>query len=296
MANTYKYKEDEKVKNAFKEYSNFKENEKPKDYSFSDKDLLEKTKNDFLNSASFSYDLNSDPLYHQYKDSYIKEGKRAMEDTVGNASSLTGGYANSYAVSAGNAAYNEYVDKLNDVIPELYSLAYQGHKDKLARLSDRLEYLTDRDNEEYSRYSDSYKSYTDELDRLRDFYLTSSENDRDTQKSEWEAAYKNAVLEHDKYAFNVSSDIDAGQLETKKQELALKELQHELDREKFEESRREYLREDQLYVLLGNGGYYQAMLALDVNYDNEKMIKLQALTMGIPEDYVDSYLEARRDN
>lgn len=294
--NTYKYKEDEKVKNAFKEYSNFKENEKPKDYSFSDQKLLDKTKNDYINSASFSYDLNSDPLYQQYKDSYLKEGKRAMEDTVGNASSLTGGYANSYAVSAGNAAYNEYVDKLNNVIPELYSLAYEGHKDNINLIGDKLKYLTDKDKEEYSRYQDSYKSYTDELDSLRDFYLTSSENDRNTQKDEWESAYKDAVLEHDKYVFNVESDLKLDEILNKEYELLLKEQQNQLERDKFEESKREYFREDELYVLLGNGGYYNALSALDVNYDNEQMIKLHGLTMGIPEDYIDSYLEARRSN
>ncbi len=286
MSNTYKYKEDEKVKNAFKEYSNFKENEKPKSYSFSDSALLDKTKNEYMNTPSFSYDLNSDPLYQQYKDSYLREGKKAMEDTVGNASALTGGYANSYAVSAGAASYNNYVDKLNDVIPELYSLAYEGHKDSLDLLSNKLDYLTNKDKEEYSRYQDSYKNYTDELDSLRDFYLTSSENDRNTQKNEWDASYKNASLNQDKYEFEAEKDI-------KLKELLLKQEQQSLDREKFDEETKEFFREDELYVMLGNGGYYNALRALDVNYDNDEVIKLRALSMGIPEDYIDSYIDAK---
>ncbi len=305
--NTYKYKEDEKVKKNFEEYSNFKETERPKDYSFSDSALLDKTKNDYFNSSSFSYNLNSDPLYQQYKDSYLKEGKRAMEDTVGNASSLTGGYANSYAVSAGNAAYNDYVGKLNDVIPELYSLAYSEHKDRLDLLGDKLKYLSDKDKDEYSRYQDSYKSYADELERLRDFYLNSSELDRDTQKNEWESAYKDAVLNQDKYEFNAEMNLKnqelvqnqqkinqtQDQIDQKHFELFLKEEQNKLEREKFEESKREYFREDELYVMLGNGGYYNVLLALDVNYNNDQAIKLKALTMGIPEDYIDSYIDAK---
>ena len=102
--NTYKYKEDEKVKKAFEDYSNFKNNEKPNNYSFSDEQLLDKTQDAYVTSKEFSYDPNNDPLYQQYKQSYLNAGKKAMEDTVGNASALTGGYANSYAVTAGASA------------------------------------------------------------------------------------------------------------------------------------------------------------------------------------------------
>ena len=82
MSKTYKYKEDEKVKNAFDAYNNYKETQKPKDYSYSDSKLLDKTKNDYMNSKDFSYNLNNDPLYQQYKQSYIREGKRDRKSVV----------------------------------------------------------------------------------------------------------------------------------------------------------------------------------------------------------------------
>ena len=50
---------------------------------------------------TFSYDLLSDPVYRQYRSQYQRLGRRAMEDTVGTASALTGGYGSSYAVTAG---------------------------------------------------------------------------------------------------------------------------------------------------------------------------------------------------
>lgn len=53
-----------------------------------------------------------------------------MEDTVGNASMLTGGYANSYAVTAGQQAYDSYMSKLNDKIPELEQRAYERYRDE----------------------------------------------------------------------------------------------------------------------------------------------------------------------
>ena len=50
-----------------------------------------------VNREKFSYDLNSDMLYQQYKDQYTLQGKLAMMDTMGQAAAMTGGYGNSYA-------------------------------------------------------------------------------------------------------------------------------------------------------------------------------------------------------
>ena len=54
-----------------------------------------------MEKKNFSYDADKDKLFSQYKNSYEKSGRTAMRDTMGNAASLTGGYGNSYAVTAG---------------------------------------------------------------------------------------------------------------------------------------------------------------------------------------------------
>ena len=58
-----------------------------------------------MEKKNFSYDADKDKLFSQYKNSYEKSGRTAMRDTMGNAASLTGGYGNSYAVTAGQQAY-----------------------------------------------------------------------------------------------------------------------------------------------------------------------------------------------
>ena len=75
-----------------------------------------------LKNKKFSYDINGDALYHQYKNQYAQQGKLASQDTMAQAAAMTGGYGNSYAATAGNQAYQGYLTKLNDVIPELYHL------------------------------------------------------------------------------------------------------------------------------------------------------------------------------
>lgn len=68
------------------------------------RELFEKLQN----QEKFSYDLNGDALYQQYKDQYTTQGKLAMMDTMGQAAALTGGYGNSYAQGVGQQAYHCY--------------------------------------------------------------------------------------------------------------------------------------------------------------------------------------------
>lgn len=80
-------------------------------------------------TGGFSYDVNADPLYQQYKDQYIQNGKLAMQDTMGKAAALTGGYGSTYSQQVGQQAYDSYLQNLNAMIPELYSQAYSKYMD-----------------------------------------------------------------------------------------------------------------------------------------------------------------------
>lgn len=88
----------------------------------------------------FSYDPEADALYQQYREQYQNAGRLAMEDTVGIASGLTGGYGSTYAENAGAAAYGQYLDKLNDVLPELYEMRRSDYNKQTDLLFDRLSF------------------------------------------------------------------------------------------------------------------------------------------------------------
>ena len=60
---------------------------------------------------AFSYDAGKDPLYQQYRDSYIQQGKLAMKDTMGQAAALTGGYGSTYGQAVGQQSYDAYLQK-----------------------------------------------------------------------------------------------------------------------------------------------------------------------------------------
>lgn len=93
---------------------------------------------EYLNREAFSYDYTKDPTYQHYRNRYTAEGQRAMEDTVGVVTSLTGGYGNSYAQTAGQQSYRQYLQRLNDVIPELYDNAYRRYQAEGEALYDEI--------------------------------------------------------------------------------------------------------------------------------------------------------------
>jgi hypothetical protein len=103
----------------------------------------EKTAEERFRTREFKYDLESDPLWQQYISSARRNGQNAMSDTMAKVASQTGGIAGSYAVSAGAGAYNDYMQRANDIIPELEQLAYRKFQDDLAR--DREIYKMDEE-------------------------------------------------------------------------------------------------------------------------------------------------------
>jgi hypothetical protein len=139
---------------------------KPGEYSQPWDTYINDVVNKILNREDFSYDLNGDALYQQYKDKYTQQGKMAMADTMGQAAAMTGGYGSSYAQSVGQQAYQAQLQNLNDIIPELYQMAYDRYQQKGQDLYNQYGMLSDLDNTEYGRYRDSVSDWGNERDYL----------------------------------------------------------------------------------------------------------------------------------
>lgn len=120
-----------------------------------------------LNREAFTYDKDSDPLYQQYKESYTRAGKRAMQDTLAQVSARTGGMASSYGVGASQQTFNNYMAALADKIPELRQLAYSMYMDELGQDRADLSMLQGLDDTAYGRFTDQrdfdYGAYRDSV-------------------------------------------------------------------------------------------------------------------------------------
>ena len=116
--------------------------------------MIDELTGKILGRDPFSYDAEKDPLYGLYKQSYTRNGQRAMQDTLGQVSARTGGLASSYAESAAQQTYNNYMAALADKIPELQQLAYSMYQDELSNQRSDLSMLQALESGDYEKYRD----------------------------------------------------------------------------------------------------------------------------------------------
>lgn len=155
-----------------------------------------------LNREDFRYDLNGDALFRQYRDRAVRDGQRAMQDTMGQAAALTGGYGNSYAQSAGQQAYSRQLEGLGDRIPELYALALDQYRQQTQGLQQRYELLAGAERQDYDRYLDALSAWQREADSLWDIYRDSRDFDYDRYRDsigdrQWLADYEESRRRYD---------------------------------------------------------------------------------------------------
>lgn len=117
-----------------------------------------------LNRKKFQYNMSADPLYQQYKEQYQRQGKLAMQDTMGQAAALNGGYGSSYAQMAGQQAYNSQLQQLHDKVPQLYQLALEKYQMEGQEAMDRFDLASQMEGQDYGRYKDKLSNWQTERD------------------------------------------------------------------------------------------------------------------------------------
>ena len=140
------------------------------DWKYGKEDQYSKALDALTNRKAFSYDLNGDALYQQYKDNYIQQGKMAMQDAMGQAAAMTGGYGNSYAATVGNQAYQGYLQGLNDKVPELYQLAMQRYNMEGDNLKAAYDVLKGDRDSDYGMFMDNKTMLQNDVQLYNNLY------------------------------------------------------------------------------------------------------------------------------
>lgn len=142
--------------------------------------------NNIQNRKPFTYDVGTDPMYRSMRSQYLRNGRTAMMDTMGQAAALTGGYGNSYAQSVGQQQYQNYMAQLTDKVPELYSLALDSYKQQGDDMRQNLALLRDAEDSDYGKYRDAVSDwqanrsyYSDAYNSERSFDYGRYTDDRD---------------------------------------------------------------------------------------------------------------------
>ena len=171
MAFSYKdYQESDRVKKLAERLVQL-ESQKPGDWTGGQYgQQMQEALDAIRKRKKFSYDLNGDALYQQYKDKYVQQGKQAMQDTMGQAAALTGGYASTYGQAVGQQQYDAYLQNLNDVVPELYQLALSRYQMEGDDLKTQYSLLADQYQQEYGQYRDKVGDWQTERNFLSGRY------------------------------------------------------------------------------------------------------------------------------
>ena len=227
-ATAQSYLDNESVTSAKSKYDELL-NQKPGDFTSDYTEAAKQAMEKYMNRDKFSYDLNGDALYQQYKDQYMTQGKLAMQDTMGQAAAMTGGYGNSYAQSVGQQTYQGYLQQLNDKVPELYQMALDQYNQEGENLLNQYGLLSSREETDYGRYRDQVADWNTEANRGYAEYRDA------VSDSQWQASYDEQVRQYEKeYELKVqeieeakrhnliSEDQAQQQINLAKQELAIK--------------------------------------------------------------------------
>lgn len=150
---------------------------KPEAYQSDFDEQLKELYEQIAQREAFRYDPNEDPTYQSYAKQYQRQGKLAMEDTLGKAAGLTGGYGSSYAESAAQQAYGEYLAKLQDVVPALQENAWQQYKAQGEALMQRYDRLKEQDNTAYEQWRDEVNAWRKAVDAAQSEYEYSAAAD-----------------------------------------------------------------------------------------------------------------------
>ena len=149
----------------------------PGEYDSGFEEQLQALYDQIAGRESFSYDPEEDETYRRYARLYAAQGAAAMEDTMGQAASLTGGYGSSYAQAVGQQAYDRYLGELAALVPELRQAALAEYRQEGQALTDRYNMLNQQEKAGYGRWQDTVAQWQRALSEAQSSYEDVSAQD-----------------------------------------------------------------------------------------------------------------------
>ena len=137
----------------------------------------------YVNRGGFQFDVNENAMYQQLKDQYSALGKLAMQDTMGQAAGMTGGYGSSYAQTAGQQQYQNYMQQLQEQIPSLYQMELDRYNQEGESMLNQYNLAKNLYDTEYGEHRDAMSDYYTD----RDYYNSLYQSERDFDYNRYQA-------------------------------------------------------------------------------------------------------------
>ena len=149
----------------------------PEDYTSGFEARLQELYDQIAGREAFSYDPEEDEMYKRYARLYAAQGAAAMEDTMGQAAALTGGYGSSYAQAVGQQAYDRYLGELAALVPELRQAALAEYTQEGKALTDQYGLLRQQESAAYDRWQDTVAQWQKALAQAQSEYDATAAQD-----------------------------------------------------------------------------------------------------------------------
>lgn len=156
-------------------------------------ELVNEMLNNVTGYTDFSYDKANDPVWQALAKQYRREGDRALENSLAQTAAANGGALSSNAIYAAQMAQNNYNAALNNIIPQLYSDAYNRHLSDFGIAMDKFGAASQAEQADYNKYLNALNQYNTNRDFAWNKYTGEWNMDMD--------AY-NAALAADQNAYN----------------------------------------------------------------------------------------------
>lgn len=209
------------------------ENNRPDDYSSKYQGTIDSIIDSILNREDFKTDdVYDSDLYKNYREHYIQQGQKAMRDTIGATSQMTGGYGSTYANAVGQQAYDGYMSQLGDKTLDIYDRVYQQYLNEGQELYNQLNMVNTQDSIDYGRYRDTVSDYYNDLNYYAGRYDSAYNQDfgayqSDLAAQQWAEQYayqktQDALAQQNwQTQFDYQKEQDALQYALQQQQLAL---------------------------------------------------------------------------
>lgn len=219
---------------------------KPGDYTSKYSGQIDSIVNNILNRQDFNPDgVYDTDLYKNYKEQYMQQGNKAMRDTIGTISGMTGGYGSTYATAAGQQAYDSHISQLGDKTLDLYDRIYQQYLNKGQDMYNQLGVVNNQDGIDYGRYRDTVNDYHNDLN----YYAGRYDNSYAQDSGEYQQD-QDAQRWAEQYAYQRSQD------DYKKQQdaLAQQNWQTQFDYQKQQDAQQYAMQQQKMAASRGAGG------------------------------------------
>ena len=205
---------------------------------------------DRAENGKMQYSVTDDPAYKALQNTYVNQGRTAMQNAVGEAVAATGGYGSTAAAAAGQVAYNQSLTELNGHVAGLYDAAaarFNNKQNLLVTLADSYRQLDAQGWEQAkSEWDSKYNGYMQLADEYLKGYEYLDEADRKAYETRLDAYWNTLTSAQSQYntdqsmtqqaqsAYNQQTNEMANYDETVRRNLA----NEALERSKLEETKR----------------------------------------------------------